>query len=196
MAESALERELRAARELTEWVRQRLYEVPEGGWRSAATTAVAAAAAQETYRLADRVPSLGNQIGQVWRGHLDRVWTFLEGDRSQYDALSHALADFLTSPFNHNEGQDGPDDFDRPQTVAGYSAVASAVMWGVDFATVAVRQIFECVDVMFEGDFPDERFAEVSSATLRMREILDRVVEASGPGRPGMTPELLAAIRA
>lgn len=68
-------------------------------------------------------------------------------------------------------------------------------MWGVDFATVAVGQVFECMDIMFEGEFPDERIAEVSSATARIREIVARVVEVSGPGRPGLTPELLAAIR-
>jgi hypothetical protein len=160
--ESNVQREARETQALGEWVRTELYRVREGGLRADATTAVAAAAAEETHRITDCLPEWQNETSAVWRGNLQHVWAFLGGDRSQHYPLSRAIAGFLLRPLNHNEGQDGPNDFDRPQTVASYSAALSAIAWGVDFGVTAVMQIFDAIDLKYDGDDEsDERWAEV-----------------------------------
>ena len=119
----------------------------------------------------------------------------LQVTRSSTTGFRPLSRQYLTSPLNHIEGQDGPDDFDRPQTIASYSAVVSAVMWGVDFAETAVMQIFECLDLKYDGEFPGERTAEVAAETRWIRECVTRVVAAQGREQPGLTPDLLARIR-
>ena len=163
--------------------------------RGRATTAVAASAAEEAYRLSDGLPDWRNAVSDEWREHLAHVWDFLAGDSAQHYALSGAIASFLTSPLNHNEGQDGPDDFDRPQTIASFSAVASAVMWGVDFAVSAVGQIFECLDLKHGDDFTAERAEDVAFEIRRARAVVERVVAAAAPGSAWLTADLLDAIR-
>lgn len=193
--QSPLHDEAEAVRAVREWVRGELYSVTEGGWRARATTAIAASAAEDAYRLGEQLPDWWNETSAEWREYLRHVWAFLEGDASEHYTLSRALANFLLSPLNHNEGQDGPDDFDRPWTVASYSAVASAVMWGVDFAVVAVDQIFECIDLKYGDEFPEERRAEVSGRLDRLRAVVTRVVSVEGLGRSGLTVDILASIR-
>jgi len=193
--ETPLQRELRETERLRDWVRDRLYEVHAGAGRARATSAVAAAAAEEAYRLSDQMPEWCNETSALWRAHLARVWAFLEGDSSQHYPLSSAIADFLTSPLNHNEGENGPDDFDRPQTVASYSAVLSTVVWGVDFGVRAVTQIFDCLELKYGGEYTPERDAEVQREIRRVRDLVGRVVAAGQQGGPGLSPELLAAIR-
>jgi hypothetical protein len=124
------------------------------------------------------------------------VWDFLAGDRQKHYELSSAVADFLTSPLNHNQGQDGPDDFDRPQTVASYSAALSAIAWGVDFAVTAVGQIFELLDLKYDSEFPEGREDERKIAANWIRQVVSQVVAAEGPAGVGLTADLLAAIRA
>jgi hypothetical protein len=200
---SDLERELRLIDDLEDWARAELLGVRAGGWRAEATTAVAASAAEETYRLTDQLPEWQNETSAAWRGHLARVWELLQRDDSQYYALSHAVADFLTSPLNHNEGQDGPDDFDRPQTVASYSAVLSAVAWGVDFALTAIRQIFDAIDLEYEygtGESEErrsdeDRWAEVQREAEFVRRVVTTVVEAKRDGGLGYTPDVLTSIK-
>jgi hypothetical protein len=57
-----------------------IYQVRQGGWRADATTALAASAAQETYRLTDQMPEWQNETSGLWRTNLERVWEFLAGD--------------------------------------------------------------------------------------------------------------------
>jgi hypothetical protein len=192
---SALRRGVDDVRGLSEWVRGELYGVREGAWRTRATTAVAAASAEEAYRLSDHLPELWNETSANWKGHLDNVWAFLAGDAGQHYQLSRAIAEFLTSPLNHNDGQYGPDDFDRPWTVASYSAVASAVMWGVDFAITSTNQVFECIDLSYGDKFPAERLSQVTQQVRSARERMSTVVAAFGPGQRGLTAEVLATIR-
>ena len=180
---------------LSVWVRERLYSVEVAGRRAEATTAVAAAAAEAVFRMSDQLPEWQNATSAAWRTHLSRVWDFLSGDRTQHHPLSAAVATFLTSPLNHDDGQDGPDDFDRPQTIASYSAALSAITWGVDFAVTAVMQLFDCLDLKYEGEYPLEREVEVRAVAKWVHDIVDRIVAAeSQPGR-AMTPELIAAVR-
>lgn len=194
--ETHLQRELRVVAELREWSRAELHGVRQGGWRADVTTAVAASAAQETYRLTDQLPDWQNVTSELWRANLEHVWEFLAGDRSQLYALSRAIADYLVSPLNHNEGQDGPDDFDRPQTVAAYSAALSAVTWGVDYADMAIVQIFDAVDLKYDSDYDhEERWAEVQRETEFVRRVVTAVVRTERGASSGFTLDLLAAIR-
>lgn len=195
-AETHLQRELRVLADLQEWARAQLYGVRQGGWRADATTAIAASAAEETYRLTDHLPEWQNATSDLWRTNLERVWEFLAGNRSQHYTLSRAVADFLVSPLNHTEGQDGPDDFDRPQTVAAYSAALAAIAWGVDFAVTAIMQIFDPIELKYDGhDDSDERWLEVQREIESVRRIVATVVESKRDARPGFTPELLVSIK-
>jgi hypothetical protein len=194
--QSPREREFRALTDLETWCRTQLYAVRQGGWRADATTAIAASAAAETYRLTDEMPNWHNETSDLWRLNLEHVWEFLAGDRSQHYALSRAVADHLVSPLNHNEGQDGPDDFDRPQTVAAYSAALSAITWGVDFGVTAIIQIFEALDLKYDGDHGhEERWAEVQREVGFVQRVVTAVVRSQRSPQSGLSPETLAAIR-
>lgn len=96
---------------------------------------------------------------------------------------------------SHNEGQDGPDDFDRPQTVAAYSAVLSAVAWGVDFAVTAVMQIFDCIDLRYDNEYPDARLEEVREQIAFIRNAVQLVTESLSSGGAELSGELLSALR-
>jgi hypothetical protein len=193
--ETNLQREVHETQALGEWVRTELYRVRESGLRADATTAVAAAAAEETYRITDRLPEWQNETSAMWRSNLQHVWAFLGGDRSQHYPLSRAIADFLLSPLNHNEGQDGPNDFDRPQTVASYSAALSAIAGGVDFGVTAVMQIFDAIDLKYGDDDSDERWAEVQRQIEFVRRIAKTVIGAANVHRQGFDTDVLASIR-
>ena len=194
--ETNLQREVRETRAVGEWVRTALYRVPEGRARADATTAVAAAAAGETHRITDRLPEWQNETSAIWRSNLQHVWAFLGGDRSQHYPLSRAIADFLLSPLNHNEGQDGPNDFDRPQTVASYSAALSAVAWGVDFGVTAVMQVFDAIDLKYDdGGDADERWAEVRREIEFVRRTVKTAIGAANTGRQGFDAEVIASLR-
>ena len=86
----------------------------------------------------------------------------------------------------HVDGQDGPDDFDRPQTVASYYAAASVVFGvGVDFAVVAAKQIFDLIDIRYDGEMSPERKAAVKSEEdwlMGIREAVLREAERSPSG--------------
>jgi hypothetical protein len=194
--ETNLQREVRETHALGEWVRTELCRVRGGGLRAAATTAVAAAAAEETYRITDCLPERQNETSAMWRSNLQHVWAFLGGDRSQHYPLSRAIAGFLLSPLNHNEGQDGPNDFDRPQTVASYSAALSAIAWGVDFGVTAVMQIFDAIDLKYDrDDDSDERRAEVQREFEFVHRIVKTVIGAANVSRQGIDTDVLASIQ-
>jgi hypothetical protein len=194
--ETNLQRELRVLAALEDWARAELYRVRPGGWRADATTALAASAAEETYRLTDDLPAWQNETSASWRTELQHVWDFLAGDRSAHYALSRAVADYLISPLNHNEGQDGADDFDRPQTVASYSAALSVIAGGVDFAITAIGQIFEAIDLKYDGDDDSpERWNDIQRERDVVRRVVTAVVEAKRGGELGFAPELLAFIK-
>ena len=121
---------------------------------------------------------------------------FLGGDRSRHYPLSRAIAEFLLSPLNHNEGQDGPNDFDRPQTVASYSAALSTIASGVDFGVTAVMQIFDAIDLKYDSDDDsDERWAEVQREIQFVRRIVRTVIGAASMDRQDFAADILASIR-
>lgn len=191
----ALRGELEALRDLLTWTRGQLLSVRPGSWQAAAGTAVAAAAAELTHRCSDELPAWRNEVSELWRRHLGRVWAYLAGDEQQYPVLCAAIAEHLTGPFNHQLGQDGPDDFDRPQTIASYAATCSAVFWGTDFAVTAVGQVFDCIDLKYDGEHPPGRSSDVDAAIRRLRAAVERVVSDLATGPAELSPQVLDEIR-
>jgi hypothetical protein len=110
----------------------------------------------------DGLPQWQNETALQWRGHLGRVWLYLAGDEQQHYALSAAVADYLRSPLNHVEGQDGPDDADRPQTVAAMAAALSLIHSAVDLVETALAGLFEAVDLKYDQEFGEAREEEVA----------------------------------
>lgn len=141
------------------------------------------------------MPQWTNLTSDRWRRSLADVWAYLEGDAQRHYALSNAIAEFLTSPLNHNEGQDGPNDFDRPQTIASYSAAASVIFWGVDFATTAVAQIFDLIDLRYDGAMHSVREHEIEDERTWAFGVSDLIVGAAATGRSQFTADLLAELR-
>lgn len=79
--------------------------------------------------------------------------------------------------------------------MAAYSAAAPAVMWGVDFVTTAVDQVFECIDLKYGDEFHAARRSEVSGRIQRVRDVVITVVRAEDLGRPGLSVETLRNLR-
>lgn len=192
--EAPLSRELGAVKALEEWTRDQLYAT-QPGRRLDATVAIAAAAAERTFVLTEQLPGGQNATSVTWRSHLGLVWEFLTGDRSRHYDLSRAVADFLVSPLNHIEGQDGPDDFDRPQTVAAYSAALAAINGGVDLATTAVSQIFGSIDLLHDGDDNEQRWGDVQRELALVRRNVEAVVTFERAPGTAFPPALLHHLR-
>ena len=57
-----------------------------------------------------------------WRPVLDRIWEWASGDRRAYDDVSRAVAEYLVSPQNHVDGQDGPSEADEDAAAAAIAA--------------------------------------------------------------------------
>jgi hypothetical protein len=193
---ASLRDELSVLSALEQVIREQLYSIDSAGHRGRAVSAVAAAAAERAHVRSESLPQWRNETSDLWRAHLAELWRYLEGDDTRHRVLSIAVADFLTSPLNHNDGQDGPDDMDRPQTVASYAAVASALFWGVDLATTAVGQIFELIDLEYEGEYPTERALDVDRERQWAVHTCATVVAAASRTPSGLTPTELAEIRA
>ena len=191
---AALQHELATQDTLVQQVRADLYSIHPRYHRSLATTALAGALAERTYRLADLLPDLQNETAVAWRGHLARVWSYLAGDEQQHYALSAAVAEFLQSPLNHIDGQDGPDDMDRPQIGAAYAAVLSTLHWAVDFAETAILEAFEAIDVKYDQEFPAARADDVRQL-VGQTEQASRSLRADLAARRGISPELLHRLR-
>jgi hypothetical protein len=189
-----LSEELKTMQEVERAVRERLYSLDAGGSRALAVSALAASAAERAYARSDAMPEWRNSTSDLWRRSLADVWSYLEGDRQRHYPLSKAIAGFLTSPLNHNDGQEGPDDFDRPQTIAAYSAAASVIFWGVDFATTAIAQIFDLIDLEYDGAMHPERTLEFERERDWTLHTATLIVDASS-GSIRLPASLLAVLR-
>lgn len=191
MADDDLSAELEVVRLLVVRVRERLYRVESG--RATAVALVAAVAAEQAGRALVDLPAWRNSTSDQWQVHLRVLWRYLEGDQSQFRALSAAVADYLVSPLNHNAGQDGPDDFDRPQILASYAAVLAGITGVVGFAELAVEQVFEALDLRYDGESGGAgRQAHVARAIHGIDRALDAISRA--PGRLG-TNDLTRQLR-
>lgn len=191
---SPLRQELSQQNSLVVAIRRDLYGVEPRYRRSLATTALSASIAERTYRLTEPLSDLHNEASEHWRGNLQRVWLWLAGDEQQHYALSVAMAEYLRSPLNHVEGQDGPDDMDRPQTVAALAAVLSALYWAVDFVEDALGGLFEAVDLKYDQQFVPAREAEFKALSREVAEDATALRQALGKDR-AINADLLAALR-
>lgn len=192
---AALREELETVRRLEYRARDCLYGIETSGDRGWAVSALAAAAASRANLRSDGLPEWTNDTSRLWRQNLEDVWAYLGGNEERFYPLSRAIAEYLVSPLNHVEGQDGPDDFDRPQTVASYCAVASVVMWGVDFATTALAQNFDLIDLEFNGEMSLERAREIEREVAWVDRALTRIVGAAQGGGPRLDRSALADLR-
>ncbi|HWG93176.1 MAG TPA: hypothetical protein VNU66_02980 [Mycobacteriales bacterium] len=173
-------------------VRSELYAVATPYRRAVATTALAASVAERTYRVTDALPDL-HPVSQEWRGHLDRVWAWLAGDASQHRPLSLAVADHLRSPLHHADGQDGPDDADRPQVTAALAAVLSVLHPAVERVEDALRALHEAVDVSHDQEHGPQREAEVDAlvrAVTAAAAALRRALAHGDDVPPGLLTDL------
>ena len=188
-----LQAELEVVSRVETALRDGLYSVRAGAWRANAVSALAAAAAERAHFVSDELPEWQNETSRVWRQVLGDVWDYLEGDTQKYLALSAAIGEFLSSPLNHVDGQDGPDGFDRPQTVASYYAAASVVFGGagVDFAVVAAKQIFDLVDIRYDGEMSPEREALVRREQAWLLRICQTVLSEADRGPSGFSRALI-----
>jgi len=191
---TALRQELAQQASLVEAVRRDLYSVEPRHRRSLATTALSASIAERTFRLTEPLSDLHNEASEQWRRTLERVWLWLAGDEQQHYALSAAVANYLRSPLNHVEGQGGPNDMDRPQTVAALAATVSALHWGVDSAEDALAGLFEAVDLKYDQQFGPAREAEFRTLARGVREDATALRKALRTDR-AITPDLLARLR-
>ncbi len=191
---SPLREELSQQNSLVVAIRRDLYSVEPRYRRSLATTALSASIAERTYRLTEPLSDLHNEASEHWRGNLQRVWLWLAGDEQQHYALSVAMAEYLRSPLNHVEGRDGPDDMDRPQTVAALAAVLSALYWAVDFAEDALGGLFEAVDLKYDQQFVPAREAEFKALSREVAEDATALRQELGNDH-AINADLLAALR-
>ncbi len=187
---SPLREELSQQNSLVVATRRDLYSVEPRYRRSLATTALSASIAERTYRLTEPLSDLHNEASEHWRENLQRVWLWL----ARGYALSVAMAEYLRSPLNHVEGQDGPGDMDRPQTVAALAAVLSALYWAVDFAEDALGGLFEAMDLKYDQQFVPAREAEFKALSREVAE--DATALRRALGKDGaINADLLATLR-
>jgi hypothetical protein len=72
--------------------------------------------------------------------------------------------------------------------VVSYAAVLSAVTWGVDFAQTAVMRNFDCIDLVYDADYPEERWADAQREIAFVRGLVSAVVDTQGPVTSGSLP--------
>lgn len=183
-----LSRSVRLAEQTQDRVQERLLSL-RPGVRGLATQAVCAAVAEDAYRTLEPT-AWRNETATEWYQHLQHVWAHVARDEehrwvgSEYRYLSEAVARYLVSPLNHDDGQDGPDDFDLPQTVAAYCAALAVVVWGAELAYVAVGRAFEAVDLAHGQDADEASWREVQALAAFVDRVTDRVVPAVEDGGP------------
>ncbi len=96
-------------------------------------------------------PAIRTEYAETWRPTLDALWRWASGDSAAFYDISKALADYLVSPFNHCEGQDGPSDADTPSVSAILYTAASMLFGGADGAILAARVAVDAAMETAEG---------------------------------------------
>lgn len=158
--------------------------------------ALAAVSAERTYRLLRDLPEWQNATSEQWAEYLPEVWRYLGGDTEPHYVLSRALAGFLTSPLNHVEGQDGPDDFDRPPTIAAYYAVVGVVTGvSIEAAGYAVGQVFDALDLRHNAEMAPAHLRDAENERARVSRWLDLLLNAVSPGAEWLTTDLVEELR-
>jgi len=78
---------------------------------------------------------------------IDALWRDLTGDGDAFSTVSHALGRFYLSPYQHNDGPDGPSDADEDEAAAAIYAAECLMHGCVDTAVYAGSR---GVDAAFE----------------------------------------------
>ena len=188
--------EVERQRALQANVRERLYAAASPGQAHRIAVALAALSAERTYALLNDLPQWQNATSEQWAEYLPEVWRYLGGDSEPHYVLSRALAAFLTSPLNHVEGQDGPDDFDRPHTIAAYYAVIGVVTGvSIEAAGYAVGQVFDALDLRHDAEMTPAHLRDAEEERTRVIRWLDLLLNVPSPGAEWLTPDLVEEMR-
>lgn len=192
---SPLAQEVERQKALQSQVRERLHAVPPGVAHPIAV-ALAALSAERTYALLDDLPTWHNSTSAEWRSHLSQIWRHLQGEVEPYYDLSRAFAHHLLGPLHHIDGQAGPDDLDRPQTLAAYYTVVGLVTGvSIEAAGYAVGQLFDALDLRHDAEMTPAHLADAESERRKVARWLGLLLDEARPGTTWLTPGLLERLR-
>ena len=142
-----------------------------------------------------------------WRPVLDAMWIALTSPSPNTTRqVDDALEAYYTGPFNHNQGQDGPDDADEDAAAASIHA-AECFRYGE--TKYAMRAASRAVDVAFkvaqdelerEGNVyhPDLQrilFAKEAMSSAVQAELRRQLNDLDALERYGVTTEVLAQLK-
>ena len=106
--------------------------------RARARLAFAASVAHRLLSQHEELPKeMQRPFSLEWRAVIDAVWADLAGEANGYYVVTHALGRFYLSPYNHNEGQEGPGDADEHEAAAAIYTAECLVHGCVDAAAFA-----------------------------------------------------------
>lgn len=122
-----------------------------------ARLAFAASVAHRLLRQHEELPKeMQRPFSLEWRAVIDAVWADLAGEANGYYVVTHALGRFYLSPYNHNEGQEGPGDADEHEAAAAIYTAECLVHGCVDAAAFAgwrgVDAAFERAEASLSSD--------------------------------------------
>lgn len=139
-------------------IRSQLVQLSPG-----ARKAFALARAESLMKQHERLPNQ-RPFTMSWRPVLDVMWLVLEGlSNSAENQVREALQAFHDGPFDHNDGQDGPDDADEDAAAASIyasecflSGDAEASYWAasraIEAAFVVAREELDLDENDFDWD--------------------------------------------
>ncbi len=110
--------------------------------------AFAASVAERLLRRHEDLPEEQQRpFSLTWRPVIDALWLDLTGAEDAFVTVSHALGRFYLSPFQHNDGPDGPSDADEDEAAAAIYTAECLMHGCVDTAVCAGSR---GVDAAFE----------------------------------------------
>lgn len=149
-----------------------------------ARTAFAAACAERLMQRHEALPK-GQQrpFTLGWRPVLNAIWEGLErGDEGSRRRVREALDAFRAGPYNHHDGQDGPDDADKDAAAASLYAAESFVGGEPRAAEWAAVRAIEAAFEIAGAELEDARGGVVAEAE---RDLLAETREAMHPAVQG-----------
>jgi hypothetical protein len=173
-----------------------------------ARKAFALACAERLMRQHDRRPNK-RQFTLGWRPVLDTIWLGLEGVvRNAADQVRAALEEFHGSPFDHNLGQDGPNDADEDAAAAtiyaaecfvsgdarfaGWSA-GRAVDWA--FQVAGEELALDPNDFVWDPNAPPMPLAREAMHWAVQNELQRQVADLDLLEREGVTSDVLRLLK-
>jgi len=134
----------------------------------------------------------------TWRPVLESIWSYAAGNDDAWYPISHALGNYLLSPQNHIDGQEGPNDADQDEVAATIFAACAVTHGLAGFAELAASRATDAIDNRWYGIDDDRLAREVELETQRQFAALELITAAGrdraawGSGAPG---NLLTALR-